>query len=96
LAHSKFLTNHAEVLAFIYVDPNARIRDVCKSLGITERTATKVVAELVEDGYLSVEKEGRRNHYKVRRDVPLHHTIGRERTIGEFLEMLLSADVPTP
>jgi predicted ArsR family transcriptional regulator len=87
VAHSKFLTNHAAVLACIAHDPSVRLGDVCETVGITERTARRVVAELVEDGYLSVERKGRRNHYTVAADSSLHDSFGHV-TIGELLDIL--------
>jgi DNA-binding IclR family transcriptional regulator len=95
VARSKFLTNHAEVLACIAQDPGARLGDVCETVGITERTARGIVAELVEDGYLSVERKGRRNHYTVAADLALHDPFGHA-TIGELLDILAGPDEPGP
>ena len=45
-----FLTNHARVLLCIAHDPSARLRDIAASLGITERTAHGIVADLAGPG----------------------------------------------
>src|SRR4051794_20558749 len=42
----RFVTNHAHVLACIATDPEARLRDIAATVGITERTAGQIVAEL--------------------------------------------------
>ena len=83
-----FLTNHAHVLLCVARDPDARLRDIATDVGITERAAQRIVADLVEAGYLEREREGRRNHYAVRPDVPLRHPLEQEHAIGEILEVL--------
>ncbi len=83
-----FLTNHAHVLLCVARDPDARLRDVAADVGITERAAQRIVADLVEEGYLEVTKEGRRNRYAVRGDQPLRHPLERDHAIGEILTVL--------
>ena len=56
-----FLTNHARVLVFIAHDPGARLRDLAGAVGVTERAAYGIVADLAEAGYVVKEKDGRRN-----------------------------------
>jgi DNA-binding IclR family transcriptional regulator len=89
-----FLTNHAHVLLCIAHDPNTRLRDIAESVGITERAAHRIVAELVEEGFVSRERVGRRNRYEVhperRFDHPtLTHPAMRERTMAEVLSVFL-------
>jgi uncharacterized membrane protein len=83
-----FLTNHAHVLVCIARDPGIRLRDVATQVGITERAAQRIVAELVDGGYLSREREGRRNHYQVHSDLPLRHPLEQQHGIGELLTLL--------
>jgi DNA-binding MarR family transcriptional regulator len=63
MAGWSFLTNHARVLLCIAHDPGARLRDLAASLGITERSAHAIVADLAEAGYVVKQKDGRRNRY---------------------------------
>jgi DNA-binding MarR family transcriptional regulator len=60
-----FVTNHARVLACIAADPTARLRDIAKTVGITERTAAQIVRDLEQAGYLTKSRDGRRNRYEV-------------------------------
>ena len=83
-----FLTNHAHVLLCVARDPGARLRDVADAVGITERAAQRIVAELVEAGYLEREREGRRNRYRLHPELPLRHPLERETAIGEILGVL--------
>ena len=43
-----FLTTHARVLLCIAHDPDARLRDIAASLGVTERRAHGIVTDLTQ------------------------------------------------
>lgn len=92
MAKWSFLTNHSQVLVCISHDPGTRLRDIASKLGITERCAFGIVNDLVAGGYVVKEKEGRRNRYSIRTELPLGEKVGRERTIGEVLDLLSDAD----
>jgi len=87
-----FLTNHARCLVLIAHDPGLRLRDIAATLDITERSAHGIVTNLAEAGYVLKEKEGRRNRYQIQAHLPLGEGIGRERTIGEVLDLLVDAN----
>lgn len=89
-----FLTNHAHVLVCVAHDPGIRLRDIAASVGITERSAHKILSELVEEGYVLRERHGRRNRYQVITDLPLRHPLVAEQAIGELLEVLLRSQEP--
>lgn len=89
VADWSFLTNHARALLFIAQYPQARLRDLASALDVTERTAYVVVADLTEAGYVVKEKDGRRNRYHIQEHLPLRDSIGRDRTIGEVLDLLV-------
>ena len=86
-----FLTNHAHVLVCVAGDPGIRLRDIAAAVGITERAAHRIVSELVADGYVLREREGRRNHYKIVPDRPLRHPLVEAREVGDLLEVLLGS-----
>jgi DNA-binding transcriptional ArsR family regulator len=88
VAEWSFLTNHARALLCIAHDPGARLRDIATRLEITERRAFGIVTDLTEAGYIVKEKDGRRNRYRIQNDLPIPETIGRQRTIGDILELL--------
>jgi IclR helix-turn-helix domain. len=83
-----FLTNHARAMLFIAEQPDARLRDLAAGLGVTERSAYGMVADLTEAGYVVKERDGRRNRYHIQEHLPLRDAISRERTIGEVLDLL--------
>ena len=83
-----FLTNHLQVLLCIARDPNIRLRDIAALVGITERAAQNIVADLVDDGYVSRTRVGRRNEYEVNGDLSLRHPNATGVTVGGLLEIL--------
>jgi DNA-binding transcriptional ArsR family regulator len=89
MAEWSFLTNHARVLLCIAHDPGVRLRDIAATLDITERSAFGIVTDLTEAGYVVKDKDGRRNRYRIQNHLPLPEAIGRERTIGEVLGLLI-------
>lgn len=91
MARWTFLTNHAGALLFIAANADARLRDVAAALDVTERTAFGILADLTEAGYVVKEKEGRRNRYHVQGHLPLPDALGKDRTIGEVLDLLSKA-----
>jgi DNA-binding MarR family transcriptional regulator len=90
-----FLTNHAQVLLCIENNPNARMRDIAETVGITERAAQRITNDLVEAGYVTRERIGRRNRYRIDRKVRMRHPAQREHAIGELLSLLSSDEAPT-
>jgi hypothetical protein len=83
-----FLTSHARVLLCIARDPGVRLRDVAASLGITERSAHSLVADLTAAGYLVKQKHGRRNRYRIEAHLRLPESDSREPAIGDVLATL--------
>lgn len=84
-----FLTNHAHVLIVLAAEPDARVRDVAARVGITERAVQRIVTNLHEEGYIRVEKLGRRNRYQVVRKKPLRHAIEAHCSVDAVLRVVL-------
>jgi len=83
-----FLTNHAQALVGIAEDPAIRLRDLGDRVGITERATHRIVTELASAGYITRQRNGRRNHYTINAHLPLPDPIHRAQNIGELLEVL--------
>ena len=86
-----FLTNHAHVLVCIVRDPGIRLREIAEAVGITERAAHRILSELVDDGYVLRERQGRRNRYQVITELPLRHPLARDREVGDLLGILIGS-----
>jgi len=89
-----FLTNYAQVLICIADDPGTRLRDIGDRVGITERAAHRIVTELATAGYITRQRNGRRNHYAVDEHMPLSDPIAREQSVGQLLEILTATRTP--
>jgi DNA-binding IclR family transcriptional regulator len=83
-----FLTNHAQVLLCLADTPGIRLRDVAERVGITERATQRILAELIEAGYVKAERIGRRNRYTVDRQHAMRHSAQFGHEIGALLEAL--------
>jgi MarR family len=91
VAPFRFLSNHGLVLLSIAHDPRARMRDIAAVVGITERAAQRIVADLIAADYVSRERHGRRNAYTVRTDLSIGLPTQRDIDLGSLLSVLLPA-----
>lgn len=83
-----FLTNHAQVLLCIANDPGVRLREIGERVGITERAAHRIVVDLGAAGYITRQRNGRRNQYTINAELPVHGTVARGHNLGQLLEIL--------
>lgn len=83
-----FLTNHSHVLICIWRNRRLKVREIADLVGITERSAQRIVRELMEYGVLAVQKEGRRNVYQVNPDVNLRHPVEGKQTVRDLLSLV--------
>ena len=84
----RFVTNHTQVLLTIAQNPDIRARDIADAVGITERAAQRIVADLVEAGYIESARVGRRNHYTINRTETMRHPAQHDQEIGALLDLL--------
>ena len=88
-----FLTNHSHVLLCLVQNPEARMRDVAESVGITERAVQRIVSELEAGGYVTPTREGPRNTYEVNGNLPLRHPVEGHQTLNALIKLILE-DAP--
>jgi hypothetical protein len=67
------LSHHAHVLIALDKDPEATNDQIALSLCITSRSVFNLINDPVEAGYLSKTKVGCRNHYEIKKALPLSH-----------------------
>ena len=82
-----FLTNHGHVLIRLSLDPEARIRDIAADVGITERAAQAILADLERDGYVTKIKQGRRNRYEIHHEQGFRHPAESQHPISDLLRI---------
>ena len=83
-----FFTNHAHVLFLLSQNPDARMRDLAQDVGITERAVHRILHELREDGYVEIERVGRRNTYVVILEHSLRHPVEEHLSLGDLVRAL--------
>lgn len=83
-----FLTNHAQILLLLLRDPCARSRDVAEATSLTERAVQRIIAELVEDGYVTAHREGRRNRYEVNLEKTLRCLVLPKHRVADLVKGL--------
>jgi hypothetical protein len=67
---------------------------VADAIGITERAAQGIVADLEEAGYLTRTRVGRRNHYSVDPTQRFRHPAEVDMRIGNLLTMFTHRETP--
>jgi DNA-binding IclR family transcriptional regulator len=85
-----FVTSHAVVLIEVARHPEATVRELAERSKLTERQTHRILADLVDEGYLARERIGRRNRYRVNESRPLRHPAVAEHRIGDLLAALTS------
>lgn len=79
-----FLTNHAHVLVCIAQNREVRLAEMARLVGIGERAVHRIVRDLVDAGYVSSTKVGRRNEYELSLDRPLRHPLEAHHRLAEI------------
>lgn len=82
-----FLSNHSHVTIALAREPDMRIRDLAKVVGITERAVAQILVDLEAAGVISKTKDGRRNVYRVNGSVPLRHPVEAQGHVKDILRL---------
>jgi len=76
--------------------PGRALRDIAASLGITERSAYGIVADLAGAGYIVKHKDGRRNRYQIQAHRPRPEPASQEPAIGDVLALIAGTSTRLP
>jgi hypothetical protein len=91
-----FLSNHAYVLIELHANPEQVLREVASKVGITERAVQRIVHELEEEGYLTRERVGRRNRYRLMAGKSLRHPLASRQTIDALVQLMIPGPEQAP
>jgi len=69
-------------------NPRITALELATAAGITERAVRRIIADLVDVGYISKTKQGRGLRYHINENMPLRHHTHREVAIAQFLKTL--------
>ncbi len=96
MAQWAFLTNHAHVLLCVAREPDTRLRHIAECVGITERATHRIITDLIEGGYLTRHRLGRRSYYEVHAELPLRAPLEGDHQVGELFAAMLRRPAPAP
>jgi len=85
-------TNHGLVLMRIWISPDVTLSEIAQDIGVKERAVYGIVRQLVQEGFIAKEKEGRRNRYYVNIEKaldfePIPNTTIRQQIMGLAMTM---------
>ena len=80
-------TSHGLVLVSVAKNPEKTAREIGDDIGLTERTAHKIIIDLEAAGYITRIKVGRQNKYRIHPKVPIKDEV-TDASLGELLAML--------
>ena len=80
-----FLTNHTHVLLCLHEDPESPLREVAQRVGITERSAQRILSELEEGGFVMRDRVGLRNRYRFKTNLALRHPIEAHCKVADLI-----------
>ena len=83
-----FLTNHGHVLIILSRNPGIRISELAEEIGISERQISNILKDLYDSGYVTKQRQGRRNSYQISPNAPLRHQSNQDHTVKELIEIL--------
>lgn len=69
----EFFTSHALILSWLDQHLESTAIEIARAVGVTERTALKIIGELNRGGYLIRQRKGRHNKYHIIGETPMHH-----------------------
>lgn len=85
-----FLTNHSHVLLCLVQHPSMRMRDIAEEVGITERAVQRIIADLRDENYITLKREGRCNTYQVNTRKRLKHSIESHRKLKDLIQLIFN------
>lgn len=88
MSNWNFFTNHAHILFLVALKPEITIREIALEVGITERAAIKIIADLEKDGYLTIIKNGRKNIYQIIANKHFKHDLEKECQVADFIDII--------
>ncbi|MEE4246770.1 MAG: winged helix-turn-helix domain-containing protein [Kangiellaceae bacterium] len=83
-----FFSNHGHVYFLLARNSDQTLREVASEVGITERAVIGIVKDLADDGYVTVEKNGRQNAYKIIPNKTLRHSIEQNVSLDDLIGVI--------
>ena len=88
MAKWHFISNHGAALVYVAAHPRATGIEIAGAIGIQERNVRRIIADLVDEGYLEKERVGRVNLYEVKLHMRLRRSMVGNVTVGDLIKTL--------
>ena len=85
------ISSHGLTLLCVARDPSATLIEVSRRTGLTPRRIGQIVRDLHDAKLFSVERQGRRNTYRLNRHARLNEVSMPDLTLGDFLDLFAAA-----
>ena len=86
------ISSHGAVLIEVARDPDLPVREIAGRVGLTDRHAYRMLADLCDEGYLVRERVGAKNHYRIDPSRAMRHPTLIDRRVGELLLALADTE----
>jgi DNA-binding transcriptional ArsR family regulator len=83
-----FLSNHLRIFAYLAEHPDVTAQRLAYKTSLSIRAVQIILGDLEQERYLSKERIGRNNRYKVNPDKPLRHRLEKKHCVGDLLRAL--------
>ena len=83
-----FITKHGLLLLFISKNPQCTTREMAAALDVTERTIHRILDDLERAKYISRQRTGKANIYRMNPERRLKHELTRDVLAGDLLRLL--------
>src|SRR5438270_13914916 len=83
-----YLAKHPRTLLCIANYPRIRLPEIGATIRITERAAHRIVTELADAGYITRQRNGRRNQYEIQTQLHLPDPLARGKKVGDLLTII--------
>jgi DNA-binding Lrp family transcriptional regulator len=80
-----FLTNHGRVLAYLTKHPRSTAQKIAQDANLSIRAVQSIITDLEKEGYITRQREGRCNNYKVYTDRPMRNRLEGNHIVGDML-----------
>ena len=89
-----FLTNHGHVLLAVAMNPDIRVKELARTVGITTRHTLLILRDLEEAGYVHRQRVGRATHYTVHSSRPFRHPTAAAHQVQELIAIFTGPSTP--
>lgn len=89
-----FITDHGRILIYLAKHDQATAREIAAEASLSERGVQKIIHDLVAEGYVEPERQGRGNAYHLHPELPMRHQLEREHVVGTLLKAMGCRKIP--